>query len=87
MAPEKLVREFPQLSLPAVYDALSYYYDHQPELDREMAFILLGAACPAGVVKSDSSLLDAVTAEWLVEVERIRLMLRLSQRLHGQYGD
>ncbi len=36
MAPEELVREFPQLSLPAVYDALSYYYDHQPELDREM---------------------------------------------------
>ncbi len=36
MAPGELVREFPQLSLPAVYDALSYYYDHQAELEREM---------------------------------------------------
>ncbi|HPD30648.1 MAG TPA: hypothetical protein PLL20_11680 [Phycisphaerae bacterium] len=30
------LREFPQLSLPAVYDALSYYYDHQAELEAEM---------------------------------------------------
>ena len=37
MTPEELVREFPQLSLPKIYDALSYYYDHREELDREMA--------------------------------------------------
>jgi uncharacterized protein (DUF433 family) len=36
MVPEELVREFPQLSLSFIYDALSYYYDHQSELEREM---------------------------------------------------
>jgi uncharacterized protein (DUF433 family) len=36
MAPEELVREFPFLSLAQVHDALSYYYDHQPEIDAEL---------------------------------------------------
>jgi uncharacterized protein (DUF433 family) len=34
--PEELVREFPQLTLPKIYDALSYYYDHQAEIDAEI---------------------------------------------------
>lgn len=34
MLPEELVKEFPQLSLAAVYEALSYYYDHREEMDR-----------------------------------------------------
>jgi uncharacterized protein (DUF433 family) len=33
MLPEELVREFPQLTLSAVYDALAYYYDHKEEID------------------------------------------------------
>lgn len=37
MTAEELVREFPQLTLPKVYDALSYYYDHKDDLDTEMA--------------------------------------------------
>ena len=37
MTPEELVREFPQLSLPKIYDALSYYYDHRDELDQEIS--------------------------------------------------
>ncbi len=36
MTPEELVREFPQLTLTKIYDALSYYYDHQESIDREM---------------------------------------------------
>ena len=36
MTPEELVREFSQLTLPAVYDALSFYYDHRTELEREI---------------------------------------------------
>jgi uncharacterized protein (DUF433 family) len=35
-APEELVREFPFLSLAQVHDALSYYYDHQAEIDLEL---------------------------------------------------
>jgi uncharacterized protein (DUF433 family) len=37
MTPEELVAEFPHLSLAQVYDALSYYYDHQNEVDRDLA--------------------------------------------------
>ncbi len=33
MLPEELVREFPQLTLASVYDALAYYYDHKEEMD------------------------------------------------------
>ena len=34
--PEELVKEFPHLSLSAIYDALSYYYDHTDEIERLM---------------------------------------------------
>jgi uncharacterized protein (DUF433 family) len=37
LTPEELVRDFPQLTLPKIYDALSYYYDHKEEIDRELA--------------------------------------------------
>lgn len=36
MTPEELVADFPHLSLAQVYDALSYYYDHQKEVDRDL---------------------------------------------------
>ncbi len=36
MLPEELVRTFPHLTLAQVHDALSYYYDHQAEIDDEM---------------------------------------------------
>ena len=36
MSPEELVRTFGHLTLAQVYDALSYYYDHQPQLDEEI---------------------------------------------------
>ena len=33
MTVEELVREWPHLNPAQVYDALSYYYDHQEEID------------------------------------------------------
>lgn len=33
MLPEEITKEFPQLSLSAIYDALSYYYDHKEEIE------------------------------------------------------
>ena len=36
LSPEELVKEFPHLTLAQVYDALSYYYDHQEEIEREL---------------------------------------------------
>ncbi|MBI3797826.1 MAG: DUF433 domain-containing protein [Deltaproteobacteria bacterium] len=35
-SPEELVKEFPHLTLAQVYDALSYYYDHRDEIEREL---------------------------------------------------
>ena len=37
MTPEELVSEFHHLTLAQVYDALSYYYDNQREIDRDLA--------------------------------------------------
>jgi uncharacterized protein (DUF433 family) len=36
LAPENLAREFPHLSLSQIHDALSYYYEHQTDIDREI---------------------------------------------------
>lgn len=32
--PKELAKEFPHLSLAAIYDALSYYYDYTEEIER-----------------------------------------------------
>jgi uncharacterized protein (DUF433 family) len=37
MTPEALVKEFTHLTLAQVYDALSYYYDHQASVDQDLA--------------------------------------------------
>ena len=36
LTPEELAREFPQLTLAKIYDALSFYYEHKEEIDREL---------------------------------------------------
>ena len=36
MPPEDMVRDWPYLKLAHVYDALSFYYDHKIEIDREI---------------------------------------------------
>ena len=36
MTPEEMVREWPHLKLAHVYDAISFYYDHKTEIDREI---------------------------------------------------
>jgi uncharacterized protein (DUF433 family) len=37
ITPEELVAEFQYLTLAQIHDALSYYYDHQKEVDRDLA--------------------------------------------------
>ena len=41
---EEILREFPHLLPAQVYDALSYYYDHQPEIEEEIRQALTLAA-------------------------------------------
>ncbi|PKL48653.1 MAG: hypothetical protein CVV37_07950 [Nitrospira bacterium HGW-Nitrospira-1] len=35
-SPEELAREFPHLTLSQIHDALSYYYEHQEKIDKEI---------------------------------------------------
>lgn len=35
--PEELLQHYPHLTLAAIYDALSYYYDHREAIDLEIA--------------------------------------------------
>lgn len=37
MTPEELVKEFSHLTLPQIYDALSYYYENKKQIDKEMS--------------------------------------------------
>lgn len=34
--PDEIINAHPHLNLPQVHDALSYYYEHQEEIDREI---------------------------------------------------
>jgi len=34
---EEIIREFPELTPSQVYDAFSYYYDHQEEIEKEIS--------------------------------------------------
>ncbi len=36
LSSDELVREFPHLTLSQIHDALSYYYEHQKEIDKEI---------------------------------------------------
>jgi thiol-disulfide isomerase/thioredoxin len=54
---------------------------------RSFARKLLGAACPTGIVAPDREEMNAELADWLVEIERIQLMLRMSPRLRQKHGD
>lgn len=35
MTPEDIMLALPQLDLPQIHDALSYYYEHKQEIDKE----------------------------------------------------
>lgn len=61
------------------------YGDRTLSRYRAMAAELSGAACSTGIV--DAGALDAVTADWLREFERVQLMLRTSPRLRKKHGD
>ncbi|MFA4830312.1 MAG: DUF433 domain-containing protein [Thermodesulfovibrionales bacterium] len=37
MTPEELIKEFSHLTLPQVYDALSFYYENRQDIDKELS--------------------------------------------------
>ena len=54
---------------------------------RALAHARLGPLCPTGIVAPEKDELDATLADWLNEVERVQLMLRLTPRLRQKYQD
>ena len=54
---------------------------------RALAISKLGPVCPTGIVAPDKDELDATLGDWLNEVERVQLMLRLTPRLRQKYQD
>jgi thiol-disulfide isomerase/thioredoxin len=54
---------------------------------RALAHRKLGAHCPTGIVPPEKAELEATLADWLNEVERVQLMLRLTPRLREKYQD
>jgi thiol-disulfide isomerase/thioredoxin len=54
---------------------------------RALALRKLGPLCPTGIVAPDKEELEATLGDWLNEVERVQLMLRLTPRLREKYHD
>ncbi len=69
------------------FEECGRFGDRTISMYRKMAQERLGPACPTGIVVPADGYTDAVTADWLDEVERVQLMLRLSARLRAKHGD
>jgi thiol-disulfide isomerase/thioredoxin len=54
---------------------------------RNLAKNQLGSSCPTGLVKPEAELFQAVIQEWLDQLERAQLILRLSPRLRQLHND
>jgi len=54
---------------------------------RALAHSRLGSFCPTGIVAPEKDELAATLGDWLNEVERVQLMLRLTPRLRQKYQD
>jgi len=54
---------------------------------RAMAHKQLGPSCPIGIEAPESDELAACLQDWLNEIERVQLMLRLSTRLRQRHND
>lgn len=69
-------------------DELCAIYGDRPlSRYRALAAKQLGVSCSTGLVVPGESELTATMQDWLDEVERVQLMLRLSGRLRQKYGD
>lgn len=54
---------------------------------RALALKRLGPSCPTGILPPEKGEVEATVADWINEVERVQLMLRLTPRLREKYQD
>ncbi|HVS34138.1 MAG TPA: thioredoxin family protein [Gemmataceae bacterium] len=69
------------------HELCSVFGDRTLRRYRALVVRQLGPSCPTGIVPPDKNELAATLQDWLDEVERIQLMLRLSARLREKHGD
>ncbi len=69
------------------FEDCGHYGDRPLSFYRHMAEEMMGPACSTGIVPPSAELLAAGVRDWLVEFERIQLMLRLTGRLRELHGD
>ncbi len=69
------------------YALCSIYGDRTLNRYRKLAEKQLGAACSTGLFTPETDEVNMTLSDWLGEVERIQIMLRLSTRLRDKHGD
>lgn len=69
------------------HELVSWYGDRTLCRYRALAAKQLGGACPLPGAAVPQDELDATLTDWLNEVERVHLLLRLSPRLRQKYSD
>ena len=69
------------------YELCGLYGDCTIHRYRAMAQKHLGASCPTGIGGPDQDEVASTLNDWLIEFERIQLMLRLSPRLRQRHND
>ena len=69
------------------HELCAVFGDRTLQRYRALAVRQLGPSCPTGIVPPDKDEMAATLQDWLDEVERVQLMLRLSARLRQKHGD
>jgi hypothetical protein len=75
------------LMLAEDFELCSIYGDRTLSRYRALAARQLGPSCPIGITAPDQDELTATLADWFAEIERVQLMLRLSNRLRKKHAD
>ena len=69
------------------HELCAAYGDRTLSRYRALAVKQLGPACPTGITPPDQGELAATLQDWLNELERVQLLLRLSARLRQKHND
>lgn len=69
------------------FEFCSAYGDRTLNRYRAFAKKYLGPACPTGITGPDTDELTATMSDWVAEIERVQLMLRISPRLRQKHND
>jgi thiol-disulfide isomerase/thioredoxin len=69
------------------HELCAVFGDRTLQRYRAIAARQLGPSCPTGIVAPDKDEMAATLQDWLDEIERVQLMLRLSARLRQKHND